>query len=150
MQSHLILFAGSALCSVLGYAQPIRTDGGRHSNMRIAVPFLLIAPDARAAGMGDAGAATQPGTHAMHWNAAKYAFASRQAGGSLSFTPWLKQLADDISLSHLSGYAKLAAGRPWRLPSATSPSARFASPMRRETNTSNSGRSKPPWTQRTS
>src|SRR5690606_7459959 len=99
MRSRLFLFACSVLWSILGYAQPIRTDGGRHSNMRIAVPFLLIAPDARAAGMGDAGVATQPGTHAMHWNAAKYAFAPHQAGIGLSFTPWLRQLADDISLS---------------------------------------------------
>ncbi|MGV3763406.1 type IX secretion system outer membrane channel protein PorV [Parapedobacter sp.] len=109
MRSRLVLFAGSMLCSVLIHAQPIRTDGSRHSDVRIAVPFLLIAPDARAAGMGDAGVATLPGTHAMHWNAAKYAFASHQAGVGLSFTPWLKQLADDISLSHLSGYAKLDA-----------------------------------------
>ncbi|MEC3878754.1 type IX secretion system outer membrane channel protein PorV [Parapedobacter sp. 10938] len=107
MRSRLFLFACSVLCPILGYPQPIRTDGGRHSNVRIAAPFLLIAPDARAAGMGDAGVATLPGSHAMHWNAAKYAFAPRQAGVGLSFTPWLKQLADDISLSHLSGYAKL-------------------------------------------
>ncbi|WP_262246189.1 hypothetical protein [Parapedobacter soli] len=51
MRLRLVLFACLMLCSVLSYAQPIRTDGGRHSDVRIAVPFLLIAPDARAAGM---------------------------------------------------------------------------------------------------
>ncbi|WP_262246192.1 hypothetical protein [Parapedobacter soli] len=108
MRSRLISFTCFVLCPVLACAQPIRTDGGRHSHVRIAVPFLLIAPDAWAAGMGDAGVATQPGAHAMHWNAAKYAFAPRQAGVGLSFTPWLRQLADGISLSNFSVYAKLS------------------------------------------
>src|SRR3546814_9654994 len=58
-------------------------------------------------GMGDVGAATAPDANAMHWNPAKYAFIDNQAGVSLAFTPWLKQLIDDINLAYLAGYYKL-------------------------------------------
>ncbi|MBK1440152.1 type IX secretion system outer membrane channel protein PorV [Parapedobacter sp. ISTM3] len=94
-----------SICRVGG--QSIRPDGGQYSNVRTAVPFLLIAPDAKAGAMGDVGVATEPDPYAIHWNAAKYAFAEESGGVALSFTPWLRQLADDISLSYLSGYARL-------------------------------------------
>ncbi len=97
----------SLLLVEIAYAQSVRPDGSRHSNVRTAVPFLLIAPDPRAGAMGDAGVATAPDVHAMHWNAAKYAFAPDRSGVALGFTPWLRQLADDISLSYLSGYAQV-------------------------------------------
>src|SRR3546814_5340893 len=67
----------------------------------------MIAPDSRSGGMGDVGAATAPDANAMHWNPAKYAFIDNQAGVSLAFTPWLKQLIDDINLAYLAGYYKL-------------------------------------------
>ncbi|HTA81323.1 MAG TPA: type IX secretion system outer membrane channel protein PorV [Bacteroidia bacterium] len=74
-----------------------------------AVPFLLISPDARAGGMGDAGAASAPDANSMHWNPAKYAFIpdSDKMGFAVSYAPWLRQLVPDINLSYLSFYYKL-------------------------------------------
>lgn len=72
-----------------------------------AAPFLSIAPDSRAAGMGDAGAATSPDANASHWNAAKLAFIDKDYGASISYTPWLRQLVNDMSLAYLSGYYKI-------------------------------------------
>ena len=68
------------------------------------VPFLTIAPDARAGGMGDIGAATTPDVYSQHWNPSKYAFMESQAGFAFSFTPWLSRLVGDINLSYLVGY----------------------------------------------
>src|SRR4051812_29259457 len=72
-----------------------------------AVPFLLIAPDARAGGMGDIGAATTADANSIHWNPAKLAFVDKDLGFSISYTPWLRALVPDIYLASLSGYKKL-------------------------------------------
>ena len=71
-----------------------------------AVPSLSITPDARAGGMGDVGAATSPDVYSQFWNPAKYVFLESQAGVSVSYTPWLRQLVSDIDLSYVSGYYK--------------------------------------------
>jgi hypothetical protein len=72
-----------------------------------AVPFLMIAPDARAGAMGDAGVASSPDAHSMHWNPAKYAFIEKDMGFSISYSPWLRELVNDINLAYVSGYKKL-------------------------------------------
>lgn len=72
-----------------------------------AVPFLMIAPDARAGAMGDAGVATSPDANATHWNIAKLAFIKNDIGFSLSYTPWLGKIINDMSLTYLSGYYKI-------------------------------------------
>ena len=72
-----------------------------------AVPSLSIAPDARGGGMGDNGVATLPDVNSQYWNPAKYACNSSQAGVSLSYTPWLRKLVNDVALVNLSGYYKL-------------------------------------------
>ena len=69
-----------------------------------AVPFLMIAPDARSGSLVDAGAATSPDANAIHWNPAKLAFIEKTSGVSLTYTPWLRKLVPDISLSYLTGY----------------------------------------------
>ena len=69
--------------------------------------FLLITPDSRAGGLGDAGVATSPDINSQHWNAAKYIFAPMRMGVSLSYTPWLKNYVDDMSISYLSGFNKI-------------------------------------------
>ena len=71
------------------------------------VTSLSIAPDARGAAMGDIGAATDPDAYSQFWNPSKYAFAYSQAGVSLSYTPWLRKLVNDIFLANLAGYWKL-------------------------------------------
>lgn len=75
--------------------------------LRVGVPFLIIAPDSRAGAMGDAGVASTPDVHSQHWNPAKYAFIDKQFGVSLSYTPWLRNLINDINLSYLAGYYRL-------------------------------------------
>lgn len=72
-----------------------------------AVPFLIIAPNTRAGGMGDVGVSTSPDANSIHWNTAKLAAAKDELGISLSYTPWLRQLVNDINLSYLSFYKKL-------------------------------------------
>lgn len=72
-----------------------------------AVPFLMIAPDARAGAMGDAGVSSRPDANSMHWNPAKYAFAEQEMALAVNYTPWLRNLVNDINLSYLSGYARI-------------------------------------------
>ena len=71
------------------------------------VTSLAIAPDARAAGMGDIGAATDPDVNSQYWNPAKYPFCISRAGLSLNYTPWLRQLVSDIDLANLTGYYRI-------------------------------------------
>lgn len=71
------------------------------------VPFLLVAADARAAGMADVGVATSADAFSQQWNPAKYAFATDQKGFSVSYTPYLTDLVSDISLGQLTYYQKL-------------------------------------------
>ena len=70
------------------------------------VTSLSIAPDARGASMGDIGAATDPDVNSQYWNASKYAFAYSTAGVSVSYTPWLRKLVNDIALLNVAGYWK--------------------------------------------
>lgn len=69
-----------------------------------SVTSQTIAPDARSAGMGDVGAATDPDVNSQYWNPAKYPFNISRAGVSLNYTPWLRQLVSDIDLAYLAGY----------------------------------------------
>lgn len=71
------------------------------------VTSLAIAPDARAAGMGDIGAATDPDVNSQFWNPAKYPFCISRAGLSVNYTPWLRQLVSDIDLANVTGYTRL-------------------------------------------
>jgi len=72
-----------------------------------AVPFLLIAPDARGGGLGDAGAASSPDANSMHWNPAKYGFIDKDFGFSVSYSPWLHKLVNDINLAYLGAYKRI-------------------------------------------
>ncbi len=95
----------------LSLAQPAQgTLIGQDSTNRVittAVPFLTITPDARAAGMGDVGAATSADANSAFWNTAKLAFIEEGYGGSASYTPWLGKIINDMSIFYLSGFYKL-------------------------------------------
>ena len=83
-------------------------DGKNQFNpIETGVTSLSIAPDARGASMGDLGAATDPDANSQFWNPSKYAFAYSQAAVSLNYTPWLRNLVNDIFLANVSGYYKL-------------------------------------------
>ncbi len=68
---------------------------------------LAIAPDARAGGLGDVGAATDPDVNSQYWNPAKYPFCISRGGISLNYTPWLRQITSDIDLANITGYYRL-------------------------------------------
>lgn len=72
-----------------------------------SVTSQSIAPDARAGGMGDIGAATDPDVVSQYWNPAKYPFTISRAGVALNYTPWLRQLVSDIDLAYLAGYYRI-------------------------------------------
>lgn len=74
------------------------------------VTTLSIAPDARGSALGNLGAATDPDANSQFWNPSKYAFAYSEAALSLSYTPWLRKIVNDIFLANLSGYWKLGQG----------------------------------------
>ena len=76
---------------------------------RNSVTSQTIAPDARAAGMGDVGAATDPDVNSQYWNPAKYPFCISRAGVALNYTPWLRQLVNDMDLAYLAGYSRIGA-----------------------------------------
>ena len=98
MRKTSILFILLFICS-LGQAQERTLNPG--------VPFLLVAADARAAGMGDIGVATSADATSQQWNPAKYAFAEDAQGFSVSYTPYLTDLVNDISLAQLTYYQKI-------------------------------------------
>ena len=96
----------AALCAPAVKAQNnIKND--EFNPITTGVTSLSIAPDARGASMGDLGAATDPDANSQFWNPSKYAFAYSQAAVSLSYTPWLRKLVNDIFLANLAGYWKL-------------------------------------------
>ena len=74
---------------------------------RNSVTSQTIAPDARAAGMGDVGAATDPDVNSQYWNPAKYPFCISRAGVAVNYTPWLRQLVNDMDLAYLAGYYRI-------------------------------------------
>ncbi len=90
----------------LSVSAQIPTDNldGRTNTINTAVPFLRISPDARAGAMGDAGVATSPDANSMYWNLSKVAFAPSPSAISVTYTPWLKELVNDVFLANLSGY----------------------------------------------
>ncbi len=75
--------------------------------IQTVVPFLTIAPDSRAGGMGDAGVATSPDVYSNHWNPAKFAFIDGKGGVGISYSPWLRNLVSDINIAYLSGYYRI-------------------------------------------
>lgn len=103
----LILF----LFPSFNYAQN-STFGSNQLNTQVnrittAVPFLLIAPDARSSSMGETGTGTSPDANSLYWNPAKYTFIEKQSGISVSYSPWLRSLTKDNFLGYISFYQKL-------------------------------------------
>lgn len=105
-----IILISCALFAGISSMQAQVNVAGQDTSRRVittAVPFLSIATDARAGGMGDVGVATSPDANSTHWNIAKLAYIENDIGFSLSYTPWLGKIIDDMSLSYLTGYYKI-------------------------------------------
>jgi hypothetical protein len=103
----LVLINCCTTALLLGQSSINYSKGGVNT-VTTAVPFLLITPDSRGGALGDCGVASSADANSMHWNPAKYVFADRDFGFSMSYTPWLRQLVPDISLSYLAGYKKIS------------------------------------------
>lgn len=100
------LFA-AIVCASLALAGKAQDKLSEFNPVDHAVISQTIAPDARSAGMGDVGAATDPDVNSQYWNPAKYPFCISRAGVSLNYTPWLRQLVNDIDLAYVAGYYRI-------------------------------------------
>lgn len=108
----------TTVLSVIGLTSLAQNPGGTSADEKVsqiqlntittAVPFLIITPDSRAGAMGDAGVATSADVNSFHWNTAKLAFSKNKTEIGMSYSPWLRQLVDDIHLSYIAGYHKVS------------------------------------------
>jgi hypothetical protein len=94
------------------FAQPTSGSGVTDNDLQLntittSLPFMAITPDSRAGGMGDAGTALSANSTSVYWNTSLLSFAKQKSEVSLSYTPWLRQLTNDIHLSYLAGYKQL-------------------------------------------
>ncbi|MGV3589142.1 MAG: type IX secretion system outer membrane channel protein PorV [Adhaeribacter sp.] len=89
-------------------AQNQSTTGSDVTTITTAVPILTVSPDARSAGMGDAGVAISPDANTAHWNPAKLGFVTNDMSVGLSYSPWLRNIINDMSLTYLSGYKRVS------------------------------------------
>lgn len=104
----LSLFLSSIAFGQQGAGGSKVTDDDLQLNtITTALPFMAITPDSRAGGMGDAGTALSGNSSSVYWNTSMLIFAEDKSEISISYTPWLRQLTNDIHLSYLSGYTKL-------------------------------------------
>jgi len=107
----VVLISFGLICGIIAQGQTLSKDGKDLTKplntITTAVPFLIICPDSRAGALGDAGVATSPDVNSFHWNTSKLAFSKEKAEFGVSYSPWLRQLVDDIHLSYLSGYTKI-------------------------------------------
>ena len=101
------LFA--ALCLWCGLSVSLHAQDKRNmfNPVSTGVTSLSIAPDARGGAMGDIGAATEPDVSSQYWNPAKYPFCIARAGVGVNYTPWLRQLVNDINLAYVSGFYRI-------------------------------------------
>jgi hypothetical protein len=94
------------------WAQPTGGSGVTDNDLQLntittSLPFMAITPDSRAGGMGDAGTALSASSTSIYWNTSMLSFAKQKSEVSLSYTPWLRALTNDIHLSYLAGYKQL-------------------------------------------
>ena len=99
------------LFSVLFLAQ--KNNAQTRGGITTAAPFLLIVPDARAGGMGDIGVATTADGFSLFHNPSKMAFSDRQVKAGLTYSPWLRNLTDDIFIGSASYINKFSANSAW-------------------------------------
>ncbi len=99
-----------SVLTIKGFNQNTDEWLGQQSSLNTittAVPFLMIAPDARSGALGDAGVSSSPDVYSMHWNPAKYAFIEKDMGFGISYSPWLKALVPDINLAYVNFFKRL-------------------------------------------
>ncbi|MBN2172501.1 MAG: type IX secretion system outer membrane channel protein PorV [Bacteroidales bacterium] len=110
MKRLFISLAGLLIFTNFSISQAVDEWNGQQATVNTittAVPFLNIGPDATSGGMGELGAATEPDPNSQHWNPAKYPFIKKKMGFAVSYSPWLRNLVNDINLAYLSGFYKI-------------------------------------------
>jgi len=107
MKTKISILALALAGCLTAWAQTGDIKNDEFNPVTTGVTSLSITPDARGASMGDLGAANDPDVNSQFWNPSKYAFAYSKAGVSLSYTPWLRKIVNDIALINLTGYMKL-------------------------------------------
>lgn len=108
MNKNILLSLSLAGLAFNAFAQSGVTDDDLQLNtITTALPFMSITPDSRSGGMGDVGTALSGTSSSVYWNSAMLNFADKNAEVSVSYTPWLRQLTNDIHLSYVSGYSKI-------------------------------------------
>ncbi len=103
-----VLLSGSVLAQLGNTGNGQVRSTWQLNTITTAVPFLQIAPDSRSGALGDAGVALSPTSSATFWNPAKLAFVDKDVELSMSYSPWLRALVNDMSLAYLSGYKRLS------------------------------------------
>ncbi|APY10545.1 hypothetical protein BWZ22_04500 [Seonamhaeicola sp. S2-3] len=107
MKNQLLLLIAFAFIVKLNAQETIIFENQDKRVITTGVPFLLIAPDARAAAMGDMGVATSVDAFSQQWNSSKYAFSETKSGFGVSYTPYLSKLVNDIFLGNLTYFNRL-------------------------------------------
>ena len=111
MQVMMRLIVIGVLLHLTSYLSPLYAQDDDKTTMfnpvEHAVISQTIAPDARGASMGDIGVATDPDVNSQYWNPAKYPFCISRSGIALNYTPWLRQLVNDIDLAYMAGYFRI-------------------------------------------
>ena len=97
----------AALLAMIAINAKAQDKRAMFNPIHTALVSQTIAPDARSAGMGDVGAATDPDVNSQYWNPAKYPFCISRAGLALNYTPWLRSLVSDMDIAYLAGYYRI-------------------------------------------
>ena len=111
IKKSLVILMSLLMTGVIARGQMQETGQDIEYNViSTAVPFMIIAPDARSAGMGDLGVSTSPDVYSMHWNPAKYAFIEDDMSIGLAYSPWLRKLVPDMNIAYLA-FSKRMSGK---------------------------------------
>lgn len=107
MKKNLRILALTAILAIVAAGAKAQDKRAMFNPIHTALVSQSIAPDARAAGMGDVGVATDPDVNSQYWNPAKYPFCISRAGLALNYTPWLRSLVSDMDIAYLAGYYRI-------------------------------------------
>lgn len=107
MKNRIVLLLAIAFISQMKAQNTIEPNANDSRVITTGVPFLLIASDARAAGMGDMGVATSVDAFSQYWNPSKYVFSETKSGVGVSYTPYLSKLVNDIFLGNLTYFNRI-------------------------------------------
>lgn len=95
------------LCTAAALSSYAQDKRNMFNPVQYGVTSLAIAPDARAGALGDVGVATEADANSQYWNPSKYPFNIARAGVSVSYTPWLRKLVNDINLANVAGFYRI-------------------------------------------